>query len=722
MQSINSVFQGQGITKSLQYVKGIGPKLGERLAKKGLTTIEDALYFLPIRYEDRSLMSSIRDLQVGTSGGATGEVMVSGEVRYGRRRGFEVVISDGTAILKLKWFNFKLQYIKGRFKQGTKIKAFGNVTAYGAQKEIIHPDVEVVAASGDDDLLKTSGGNLAGGLAGGGLIPVYSQIDNFHQKTIRKIIDSIVLDYAAGLLGAVPRGVLAARGLLTLGESFTKAHLPVAMDEVELARRSIVFDELFSLELGLALKRRAIKKEGGLVQAGGDETVLKKLGELIPFELTQAQRRVLKDIKRDMRSDRPMNRLLQGDVGSGKTIVSLIAALIAIDSGHQAAIMAPTEILAEQHYLLIHGYGEGLGIKVRLLTGSTKKAVRAEYLHEIKAGNVDIVVGTHALIQGDVEFRSLGLAIIDEQHRFGVEQRSFLQNKARKSRDGKVGLTPDILVMTATPIPRTLSMTVFGELDVSVIDELPKGRQPIETRLMREAERQEAYGLIRRELERGSQAYLVYPLVEESEELELRDATRMHAHLAKDIFPEYKVALLHGRMKGAEKEAVMADFKAGRFDILVSTTVIEVGVDVPNATVILIEHAERFGLAQLHQLRGRVGRGSRRSVCILLAQYTRNEDTWKRLKVIERTTDGFLIAEEDLKIRGPGDFIGTRQSGMPDFRSSDTFADLGLLRDARADATAFLESDPELTTPEGQRIKEILRHRWRDRLSLAEVG
>jgi len=720
---MNSATKDKGLAMTLQYVKGIGPKLSERLDKKGLRTVEDALYFLPIRFEDRSLMTSIRDLQVGTSGGATGEVMVSGEVRYGRRRGFEVVISDGTGILKLKWFNFKLQYIKGRFKQGVKIKAFGNVTAYGAQKEIIHPDVEVVAASGEDCLPTATGEGLAGGnLAGGNLLPVYSQIENFHQKTIRKIIGSIVADCAKGLLGAVPCDVLKARRFLTLGESFAKAHLPESTADLKLARRSIVYDELFSLELGLALKRRAIKKEGGLVQAGGDETVLKKLGSLISFELTRAQRRVLKDIKRDMRSDRPMNRLLQGDVGSGKTIVSLIAALIAIDSGHQAAIMAPTEILAEQHYQTIHGYAQVLGIKVLLLTGSTKKAVRAEYLCEIKAGKVDIVVGTHALIQGDVEFKSLGLAIIDEQHRFGVEQRSFLKNKARKSRDGKVGLTPDILVMTATPIPRTLSMTVFGELDVSVIDELPKGRQPIVTRLMREADRQKAYGLIRRELERGSQAYVVYPLVEESEELELRDATRMHEHLASEVFTEYKVALLHGRMKGAEKEAVMADFKVGRFDILVSTTVIEVGVDVPNATVILIEHAERFGLAQLHQLRGRVGRGPRSSICILLAQYTRNEDTWKRLKVIETTTDGFRIAEEDLKIRGPGDFIGTRQSGMPDFRTSDTFADLGLLRDARADAVAYLESDPELITPEGLRIKEILRRRWLDRLSLAEVG
>ncbi|VAW35071.1 ATP-dependent DNA helicase RecG [hydrothermal vent metagenome] len=695
----------------LQYVKGIGPKLAERLAGKGLTTIEDALYFLPVRYEDRSLLKSIKELVPGTRGGCAGEVVVSGEVRYGRRRGFEVVISDGSGILKLKWFNFKLQYIKGRYKQGVRVKVFGNVTAYGAQKEIIHPDIEVLG--GDDD--------PAGLCGGGGILPVYSQIENFHQKTIRKIIDSIVKGYAQSVVGAVPCGVLQARGLLPLAEAFRKAHSPGSNGDVGLARRSIVFDELFSLELGLALKRRAIKREGGLALGGGDEKILKRLGGLITFELTRAQRRVIREIKRDMAAQYPMNRLLQGDVGSGKTIVSLIAALIAIDSGHQAAIMAPTEILAEQHYLTIKGYAEGLGIRAALLTGSTKKTERSECLSDIKDGTVDIVVGTHALIQGDIDFKSLGIAIIDEQHRFGVEQRGSLKNKARKGGKGE-DLTPDILVMTATPIPRTLSMTVFGELEVSVIDELPAGRQPITTRLMREADREKAYELIGKELERGSQAYIVYPLVEESEELRLRDATRMHKHLARDVFPQYKVALLHGRMKGAEKEAVMAGFKEGLSDVLVSTTVIEVGVDVPNATIILIEHAERFGLAQLHQLRGRVGRGERSSTAILLAQYSGSEDTRRRLKVIEGTTDGFRIAEEDLKIRGPGDFIGTRQAGMPDFRTSDTFADLGLLRMAREDAKAFLDADPELTTGEGAAIKVVLRLRWKDRLSLAEVG
>jgi len=349
---MNSAVQDKSPYGPLQYVKGIGPKLGERLARKGLATIEDALYFLPIRYEDRSLLKSIKELVLGARGGAIGEVMVSGEARYGRRRVFEVVISDGSTLLKLKWFNYKLQYIKGRYKQGQRLKVFGNVTAYGAQKEIVHPDVEII---GDEDVADTSGG---------GILPVYSQIDNFHQKTIRRIIEGIIEGYAPGVVGAVPMDVLGSRGLLPLGGAFRAAHRPESTGDIELARRSIVFDELFSLELGLALKRRAIEKEGGLALTGGDGRVLKRLGDLLPFELTRAQRRVASEIKRDMAMSHPMNRLLQGDVGSGKTVVSLIAALIAIDSGYQAAIMAPTEILAEQHYLTIHGYAEGLGIRV----------------------------------------------------------------------------------------------------------------------------------------------------------------------------------------------------------------------------------------------------------------------------------------------------------------------------------------------------------------------
>ncbi|HLE09401.1 MAG TPA: ATP-dependent DNA helicase RecG, partial [Thermodesulfobacteriota bacterium] len=486
------------------------------------------------------------------------------------------------------------------------------------------------------------------------------------------------------------------------------------LDPPQLARKTLIFDELFSLELGLALKRKAVKKEGGLVMRG-DGTIEERLKSLLPFTLTNAQKHVIGEIKKDMASPHPMNRLIQGDVGSGKTIVSYIAVITAIESGYQAAIMAPTEILAEQHYLTTHRYSEALGVKSVLLTGSTAFSAREKVIDGIKRGEVNLTIGTHALIQKDVEFKNLGLAVIDEQHRFGVVQRAELKRK------GGAVLSPDILVMTATPIPRTLSMTVFGDLDVSIIDELPQGRKPVATRVLREKDRSEAYGIIAEELKKGGQAYIVYPLIEESEELSLRDATRMKEHLEKDIFREFQVGLLHGRMRAAEKESAMRDFKDKKTDILVSTTVIEVGVDVPNATVILIEHAERFGLSQLHQLRGRVGRGEKTSLCLLLAQYTKSEDTWRRLKVLENTMDGFKIAEEDLKIRGPGDFIGTRQSGMPEFRT-EAFSDLSLLKKAREEAERFLESDPELLSGEGLTIKAVLKERWAGRLSLAEVG
>ncbi len=704
----------------LQYVKGIGPKLGERLAKKGLSTVEDALYFLPIRYEDRSLIKKIKELEVGMNEVTVGEVVASGEARYGRRRIFEVVVTDGAGLLKLKWFNYKMSYMKGRYPVGKTFKFYGHVSVFGHQKEIIHPDVEPYDPN-----------ESAGGAETESIVPVYSQIDKMHQKTIRKLISGIVSGYVKYALSAVPADIHHNSGFMDITTAFNELHMPRTEksfeDSIKRARQALVFDELFSLELGLAIKRTQVKKQGGLVMDGGRGwgEVLARFMDMLPFELTSAQERACSEIEKDMASPHPMNRLVQGDVGSGKTVISLIAALRAISSGYQAAIMAPTEILAEQHFLNTHTFAEQLGIKVVLLTGRLKKSEKEKIYESIRHGEADLVIGTHALIQKGVDFARPGLFVIDEQHRFGVAQRAALRKKIVESDSGNdvdIFISPDILVMTATPIPRTLSMTVFGELDVSIIDELPKGRKPITTKILRENQRRKAYDLILAELRAGGQAYIVYPLVEESEELSLRDATRMKEQLEKEVFSDYCVGLLHGRMKSAEKETVMALFKSGEMDVLVSTTVIEVGVDVPNASVIMIEHAERFGLAQLHQLRGRVGRGQRPSYCLLLAQYTKSEDTWKRLKVLEDTMDGFRIAEEDLKIRGPGDFLGTRQSGMPDFRTAGVFSDLTILKKARVAAFGFMEKDPDLTTPDGVVIKEILKLRWKDRLELAEVG
>lgn len=696
----------------LERIKGIGPKLSERLSGKGLSTVEDLLYFLPFRYEDRRKIKKIRELTPGGNEVAVGEVLAFGEARYGKRKVYEVAIGDGSGILKAKWFHYRLSYMKDRFKNGKKLILFGTVSQFGNQKEMIHPDIEIY----DEDEPNEK--------HFGSIIPIYSQIENFHQKTTRKIITGLAGEYARHAIGGVPFPILERHGLLDMAAAFKEAHMPSDVPDsaglFELARKSLTFDELFMLEIGLALKRNQVKKEEGIAFdasiGGGLESGLKKI---LPFKLTDAQEKVLAEIKKDMSAPHPMNRLIQGDVGSGKTIVSFISALMAVGSGYQAAIMAPTEILSEQHFISTHKYAEALHIRTVLLTGGMKKAERTAALEAIKDGRVDLVIGTHALIQKDVDFKKLGLIIVDEQHRFGVVQRAALKKKGFAS---ERGVSPDMLIMTATPIPRTLSMTVFGDLDVSIIDELPPGRKPIHTRVIREKDRAKAYDFIRGELKGGSQCYVVYPLVEESKEVSLKDATGMKEHLQSEIFPEFRLGLLHGRMKSAEKESVMRDFKDKRLDILVSTTVIEVGVDVPNATVMFIEHAERFGLAQLHQLRGRVGRGDKRSVCLLLAEWTNSEDTYRRLKVMEETMDGFRIAEEDLKIRGPGDFIGTRQAGLPDFRIGTAFSDLNLLKKAREEAFNYLLHNPELKGLEGERVREVLKARWVGRLELAEIG
>jgi len=505
--------------------------------------------------------------------------------------------------------------------------------------------------------------------------------------------------------------------LLSLPVALREAHAPDPDSSVaELnagrgeAHRSLAFDEFFFLQLGLALKKRGVAVEDG-ISFNVTHRYTRELLKLLPFSLTNAQRRVLSEIKEDMMAPHPMHRLVQGDVGCGKTLVALMAALVCVENDYQVAIMAPTELLAEQHYLNIHGYCEKLGLTVALLTASVKG--KGDTLERIASGATQIVVGTHAVIQEKVEFQKLGLGIIDEQHRFGVVQRSLLKRK---------GVNPDILVMTATPIPRTLSMTVFGDLSLSVIDELPPGRTPIETKVVREKRRNEVYAAIREEIGKGRQAYVIYPLVEETEKSDLKAAVQMAEHLAQDIFPDLKIAVLHGRMSSAEKEAVMMAFKAHQTDILVSTTVIEVGIDVPNATIMVIEHAERFGLSQLHQLRGRVGRGSARSRCILVAGDRLSEDGSRRLDVMVQSNDGFVIAEADLSIRGPGDFLGTRQAGLPDLKVADVLRDGGVLELARRDAFALVDRDPELASPENQRLRAELVLRWGGRLELAGIA
>ncbi|GFO61401.1 ATP-dependent DNA helicase RecG [Geomonas silvestris] len=698
---------------TMRFIKGVGPKLAETFGKKGINTVEDALYVLPNCYEDRRQLKEIARLRPsGTEAFFATVVSAGPQVSKGGRNYFEVVVRDATGSLVLKWFHYHPAFMKKNWMPGRSGIFIGELAQFGLQREMHHPEVEW-AAEGEDlaQVMARDPENF------GRILPVYPLTEGVSQKVMRRIMRDVVQHYSRYLTATLPEDVLKRHHLLSLPVALREAHAPDPDNSVEdlnagrgEAHRSLAFDEFFFLQLGLALKKRGVAVEDG-ISFNVTHRYTKELLKLLPFSLTNAQRRVLSEIKEDMMAPHPMHRLVQGDVGCGKTLVALMAALVCVENDYQVAIMAPTELLAEQHYLNIHGYCEKLGITVALLTASVKG--KGDTLEKIYSGTTQIVVGTHAVIQEKVEFKRLGLGIIDEQHRFGVVQRSLLKRK---------GVNPDILVMTATPIPRTLSMTVFGDLSLSVIDELPPGRTPIETRVVREKRRSEVYATIREEIGKGRQAYVIYPLVEETEKSDLKAAVQMAEHLAQEIFPEFKVAVLHGRMSSAEKEAVMLAFKAHETDILVSTTVIEVGIDVPNATVMVIEHAERFGLSQLHQLRGRVGRGSARSRCILVAGDRLSEDGSRRLDVMVQSNDGFVIAEADLSIRGPGDFLGTRQAGLPDLKVADVLRDGGALELARREAFAVVERDPHLSSPESQRLRSELIVRWGGRLELAGIA
>ena len=713
--SLKETIARKNLQTQMQFIKGVGPKLSELLAKRGVKNVEDALYLLPHRYEDRRELRPIAGLRPGFTEVFTGRV-VSAEMSStkGGRRFFEAMVADDSASVVLKWFNCNPTFMKRIWKTG-KIGVFtGEVSQFGYQREVHHPDVEWLAEGQNvQEVLAADPVNF------GRIVPVYPLTEGLSQKVMRKVMREVVDGFLPYVQEFIPSTLLASMRLPGLRQSLRDIHMPsqdVKLEDLNegrtTAHRAIAFDEFFFWELGLALKKRGVMLEEGIAfQVTHRYT--KPLARLLPFELTAAQRRVLSEIKNDMMAPHPMHRLVQGDVGSGKTLVALMAALVAVENGYQVAIMAPTEILAEQHWHTIHRWCSDLGISTVLMTAGMKGKQKAESLAKIADGSAQIVIGTHAVIQEKVEFARLGLGIIDEQHRFGVLQRGILRKK---------GCDPDILVMTATPIPRTLAMTLFGDLSLSVIDALPPGRTPVETRIFFESRRSQAYDIIRAEIAQGHQAYVIYPLVEETEKSDLKAATQMAEHLEKDIFPELRIGLLHGRMSPEDKEAIMGSFKACELDILVATTVIEVGIDVPNATVMVIEHAERFGLSQLHQLRGRVGRGVAKSRCILLTPGRLSEDGEKRLKVMESTNDGFRIAEADLEIRGPGDFLGTRQSGMPDFRVANILRDASILEQARQTAFDLLEHDPELSSPDNANLREELLRRWGQRLELAAIA
>ncbi|HXE98494.1 MAG TPA: ATP-dependent DNA helicase RecG [Dongiaceae bacterium] len=713
-KSLKDTISRKNLETGIQYIKGIGPKLAALLEKRDIRTVEDALYLLPLRYEDRRRLIPISSLAPGRSGVFSGTVL-SADVTTtkGGRRVFEAVVGDETGTIACKWFNANAVWMKRTWKIGRAGVFSGEVNQFGYQREVHHPDVEWLPEGGRlQALLDSDPVNF------GRIVPVYPLTEGIHQKTMRRVMREVVDTFLTNITTVVPPELWPAE-FPPLREALGQVHSPPPEADLAAlnvgatpAHQALAFDEFFFWELGLALKKRGVALEEGIAfQVTHRYT--KELARLLPFELTAAQRRVLTEIKTDMMAPHPMHRLVQGDVGSGKTLVALMAALIAVENGYQVAIMAPTEILAEQHWHTMHRWCAQMGLEVVLITAGLKGKAKKEALGRVADGSARIVIGTHAVIQEKVEFARLGLGVIDEQHRFGVLQRGILRKK---------GANPDILVMTATPIPRTLAMTLFGDLDLSVIDEMPPGRIPVETKIFFESRRPRLYDMIREQVNLGRQVYVIYPLVEESEKTDLKAASQMAEHLQADIFPGLRVGLLHGRLTPLEKEAVMASFTASEFDILVSTTVIEVGIDVPNASVMVIEHAERFGLSQLHQLRGRVGRGRDKSYCILMTTGKLSEDGEKRLRVMESTGDGFRIAEADLEIRGPGDFLGTRQAGMPDFRVANILRDGTLLEKARRAAFDLLERDPELKGPAHVPLHDELLRRWGKRLELATIG
>lgn len=697
-------------------LSGVGQKLAEKLKKMGVETVEDALYSLPFRYEDRREFRRIGQLREGLHEVFSGEILFSAETttRSGRRKIYEVVAGDGSGTISLKWFHYRKAWQEKQFRVGRKAVFGGEVKRFGAVREIHHPDVDFLPEGGSFEAYRA-----ADPLNFGRILPIYPLTEGLHQKTARKIWKEAVDRFAPQIQSFLPRDIVDRRNLLPLNRALAMAHWPENDSSLERlgtssdpARRSLVYDEFFYLELGLALRRKGMSLEPGLpfqVQ----HLYTKPLAKMLPYKLTDAQRRVLGEIKLDLMRPHPMNRLVQGDVGCGKTIVALMAALVAIENGTQVAIVAPTEILAEQHFRQFSHWLEKLGLKSAFLSGSLKGKKRTDLLQLIARGDIHLVVGTHAVLQKDIAFKRLGLGIVDEQHRFGVEQRQVLRKK---------GAHPHILVMTATPIPRSMALTVFGDLALSVIDELPPGRTPVETRIISDSGREQLYQQIQSQIALGRQAYIVYPLVEESEKSDLKAATEAAEVLKTSYFSDFSLAVLHGRMKSGEKESVMEKFKAGEIDVLVSTTVIEVGIDVPNATIMVIEHAERFGLAQLHQLRGRVGRGEKKSLCFLVRSARCSEEGQKRLEVMRSTSDGFKVAEADLEIRGPGDFLGTRQAGLPDFRIANILQDGRVLEEARQDAMK-LADDPNFPSAEKYRpVINTMMARWGGRLEFASIG
>ena len=731
---------------SVQYVKGIGPRLAELLAAKSIQTLDDLVHYLPFRYEDRLNPRGIAELRPGEMATVIAEVRTSGLFRTRRMPIFQMTAGQGRTRLKCIWFN--AGYLRDKFKPGQIVALYGKVEEdyRGGELQLTQPQFEIIGEASEDGGSDSAEQKLAASLEIGRIVPIYESAGQgrLTSRWFRRIIHTALENLPADLPDPIPAMVRRDQNLISPREALQKVHWPEPGESIQDLQSSrtpahvrLIFEELFFVELGLELKRREQKAQTGIAFKL-DNRARAAIKKILPFHPTAAQKRVLKEIAADMEKPFPMRRLLQGDVGSGKTIVAFEAAIVAIENGFQVALMAPTEILAQQHYFSARRILESAGYRVVLLTGSMEDDRKRETRRHIAQGNAQLVIGTHALIEQKVEFAKLGMVIVDEQHRFGVLQRFKLMKKSSDERIARGGSNdsrveaeqssavapePDVLVMTATPIPRTLALTLYGDLDLSVIDEMPPGRTPIVTRCVSDERSAEVWEFVRKQVAAGHQVYVVYPVIEENEETELKAAMKMYQELSKRIFPDLRVAVLHGRMEPDLKEQVMRLFQKGEVDILVSTTVIEVGVDVANATMMIVEHAERFGLAQLHQLRGRIGRGAAKSYCVLMTGGKISEDAERRLDAMVRTNDGFQIAELDLELRGPGEFFGTRQAGMPSFQVANLIRDRQLIEAAKSEAAAVLAGpNSEITQAEIDAALGHMRTRWHKSYGLVEVG
>ena len=705
------------LSDPVRYLKGVGPRISDILSKKDIQIVEDLLFYFPRRYEDRRNIKKISSIQKLESVVIFGKIIDLHVTRIKSKKIFNVVISDGTGTVTLVWFTANEKYLYKTYIPGARIVVSGEVSynAYKKNLQIIHPKPEDVEIYADDEDTEEN-------THFGRIVPIYPLTEGLTQKRIRTIVKLVVEQFADGLSNIIPDQIIKNYKLAKLSDSIKEVQFPEDTNKIiDLSSASDVFNsaphktvsfyEFFLLEVGLILKKKEFTKVKGIsFKTGG--TLVKEFIHKLPFNITEAQQRAVKEIEKDMNGGFPMNRLLQGDVGSGKTIVSIISMLTAVENGYQAVLMVPTEILCEQHYGTLRNTLKEYDLNDVLLKSGIKAKEKNKINKLISSGKAHIIVGTHALIQDNVVFKNLGFVVIDEQHRFGVLQRAKLMSK---------GQNPDVLVMTATPIPRTLAITVYGDLDISVIDEMPPGRKEIKTKLYKESKknRSKIYKIIKNELSKGRQCYVVCPFIDESENPDfqhIKYATKVFEYLLNEIFPEFKVGLLHGKMDNVEKDTVMKDFLSNELQLLVSTTVVEVGVDVSNATIMLIENSERYGLSQLHQLRGRIGRGGHESICMLIADYALSENAGYKLEIMTKTNDGFKIAEADLQLRGPGDFLGTKQSGIPTFNFANLIRDWKILSQARESALNLVSSDPELKS--APNLKLLVEKKWGELLEL----